>query len=59
MTDMAHIFLRKATEEGEDNLQNVTAQLTVLGNNHIGFSSKRIPNRQVTLVGGRPFSSVG
>lgn len=36
----------------------VNAQLHILGDDHIGFSSKVVPNKPVTIVGARPFSGV-
>eukprot|EP00210_Caulerpa_lentillifera_P002405 g2306.t1 len=43
----------------EENMDPVNAQLFILGADHIGFSSKQVPNKQVTIVGARPFSGGG
>lgn len=34
------------------------AQLDILGDDHVGFSTKKVPNKAVTVVGARPFSGV-
>ncbi|KAL4434484.1 hypothetical protein ABPG75_000925 [Micractinium tetrahymenae] len=49
---------QQAFSEGGSTLA-IAAQLEVLGEDHVGFSSKRFPHLGLTLLGGRPFSKGG
>ena len=54
-----HSLHKKDLEGDQDvRLAGVYAQLQTLGDDHIGYSSKRFPQSAVSLVGARPFSAV-
>lgn len=48
----------RATLDPTKPMDAVNAQLEILGDDHIGFSSKSVPNKSVTIVGARPFAGV-
>ena len=52
--------LHKKHLTGRDDplLAGVQAQLDILGQDHVGYSSKSFPEQGISVVGGRPFSAV-
>lgn len=48
----------RATLDPTKPMDAVNAQLDILGDDHIGFSSKVVPDKSVTVVGARPFAGV-
>ena len=54
-----HSLHKKDLEGSEDvRLAGVQAQLQTLGQDHVGYTSKRFPKAAVSVVGARPFSAV-
>ena len=43
---------------GDPLLSGVQAQLSTLGNDHVGYSSKQFSDVGISIVGARPFSAV-
>lgn len=43
---------------GDALLSGVQEQLRILGDDHVGYSSKQFPNVGISVVGARPFSAV-
>lgn len=43
---------------GDALLSGVQAQLGILGDDHVGYSSKQFPDASISVVGARPFSAV-
>lgn len=44
--------------DGDPLLSGVQAQLRILGNDHVGYSSKQFSDIGMSIVGARPFSAV-
>ena len=60
MHDLCRHSLHKKDLEGDQDarLAGVHTQLQILGDAHVGYSSKRFPQPAVSIVGARPFSAV-